>query len=1196
MHDHLAPQIRQADPAGRPEYRQRGLSLRRRRVHPAGERTVDSRHFLLGRRSRRPAAPPVRRRPRSPKRATTVDASTTKGSRIAQHHLLRPKTARSRLEARTFPRGTVTEQKHGAGDRRPRVSELIQSVCARAHGRALEGRGSRPLRGVRAPVLPLGAARGSRRPEPPTSTAPRSPTGTWRASAPGRGEGPRLQPGPRAGRLASPHTVVEIVTDDMPFLVDSVTMELDRQGYGIDLVIHPVMRVRRDADGQLIEVLEPDATPPATRSGVDPPRRGRRASATPSALRATCRRVARVLGDVAAPSQDWGAMRSAAERRSRRARATPAADRRGEIERGKAFLDWLADDHFTFLGYREYELVERRRRERAEGRRRLRPRDPARRRRRRRFTPLGRRRCELARAPAPARAHQGELALDRAPPRVPRLHRGQALRRPTAGHRRAALPRPVHDRARTSESPLRDPAAARQGRSGAGARRRSRPTATTRKALLEILETYPRDSLFQIDDRRAVRDRDGHPRARRAPAPAAVRAPRTRSTVSSPAWSASRAIASTREPRADRTDPLRGVRRQPRRLDAAAVASRCSCACTTSSTARRGRPDDTTSRSSRRRLRRGDRGWTDDLREALIEELGEERGARSTSATSARSRPPTATTGRRARRSPTSRRLEELLADRRPDHQPLPPARGRRRRRSAASSSAPARRALRRAADVRAHGRRGRRRAPLRDHARGRRSRCGSTTSACAAPPSDLERVRDAVPGGVPRRVARRARGRRPQRARARGRAHRPRDHDRARGRASTCARPGSRSRTPTWSARCIATPRSRAAGAAVRRPLRPRRPDDELRRSAQAGAIEDGDRRGRSLDEDRILRSFLTVVLATLRTNYFRTDATGGEPRAASCRSSSTPTEIPLLPLPRPQFEIFVYSPRVEGVHLRGGKVARGGLRWSDRREDFRTEVLGLMKAQMVKNALIVPVGSKGGFVVKRPPAEGGREALLDGGDRLLPDVPRRPARPHRQHRRRRGASRADRRWCATTRTTRTSSSPPTRARRRSPTSPTASRPTTASGSATRSPRAARRATTTRRWASPPAAPGSRSSATSASSAPTSRRPTSPSSGSATCRATCSATACCSRATSGWSPRSTTARVPRPGPRSRAPASPSASGCSSCRARRGATTTRRLISEGGGVYPRTAKSIPISAAGQGGAGDRGRASSRPPS
>jgi glutamate dehydrogenase len=128
------------------------------------------------------------------------------------------------------------------------------------------------------------------------------------------------------------------------------------------------------------------------------------------------------------------------------------------------------------------------------------------------------------------------------------------------------------------------------------------------------------------------------------------------------------------------------------------------------------------------------------------------------------------------------------------------------------------------------------------------------------------------------------------------------------------------------------------------------------------------------SLDEDRILRSFLAVVMAILRTSYFCEE----RPQLSF---KLDPTAIPFLPLPRPRFEIFVYSPRVEGVHLRGGSVARGGLRWSDRPEDFRTEVLGLMKAQMVKNALIVPVGSKGGFVVKRPPAEGGREALQREG-----------------------------------------------------------------------------------------------------------------------------------------------------------------------------------------------------------------------
>ena len=88
-------------------------------------------------------------------------------------------------------------------------------------------------------------------------------------------------------------------------------------------------------------------------------------------------------------------------------------------------------------------------------------------------------------------------------------------------------------------------------------------------------------------------------------------------------------------------------------------------------------------------------------------------------------------------------------------------------------------------------------------------------------------------------------------------------------------------------------------------------------------------------------------------------------------------PAAVPDLPLPRPLYEVWVYSPRCEGVHLRGGRIARGGIRWSDRREDFRTEVLGLMKAQMVKNAVIVPVGAKGGFVVKKPPATADRDAL---------------------------------------------------------------------------------------------------------------------------------------------------------------------------------------------------------------------------
>lgn len=130
-------------------------------------------------------------------------------------------------------------------------------------------------------------------------------------------------------------------------------------------------------------------------------------------------------------------------------------------------------------------------------------------------------------------------------------------------------------------------------------------------------------------------------------------------------------------------------------------------------------------------------------------------------------------------------------------------------------------------------------------------------------------------------------------------------------------------------------------------------------------------------LDEDRILRRMLEVMLATLRTNYFQTDKQGNAKLYFSFKLN--PYLISELPLPLPQYEIFVYSPRLEGVHLRTSKVARGGIRWSDRREDFRTEILGLMKAQNVKNAVIVPSGAKGGFVTKCLPAEGSREEIME-------------------------------------------------------------------------------------------------------------------------------------------------------------------------------------------------------------------------
>jgi glutamate dehydrogenase len=133
------------------------------------------------------------------------------------------------------------------------------------------------------------------------------------------------------------------------------------------------------------------------------------------------------------------------------------------------------------------------------------------------------------------------------------------------------------------------------------------------------------------------------------------------------------------------------------------------------------------------------------------------------------------------------------------------------------------------------------------------------------------------------------------------------------------------------------------------------------------------------SLDEDRILRQFVATIMATLRTNLWQVAAGGFAKPYISFKLN--PREIPGVPEPKPLFEIWVYSPRIEGVHLRGGKVARGGLRWSDRREDFRTEILGLVKAQQVKNTVIVPVGSKGGFVLKNPPPASDRDAFMAEG-----------------------------------------------------------------------------------------------------------------------------------------------------------------------------------------------------------------------
>jgi len=187
----------------------------------------------------------------------------------------------------------------------------------------------------------------------------------------------------------------------------------------------------------------------------------------------------------------------------------------------------------------------------------------------------------------------------------------------------------------------------------------------------------------------------------------------------------------------------------------------------------------------------------------------------------------------------------------------------------------------------------------------------------------------------------------------------------------------------PEIAARLVALFESRFAGGDQRsngKPNRGRTPED---RDVESKEIVESIRRQldavSSLDQDRILRSYLTLIQATLRTSFFQR-SNEGRPKSYVAFKLD-PQAIPELPAPRPRYEIWVYSPRFEGVHLRFGAVARGGLRWSDRREDFRTEVLGLVKAQMVKNAVIVPAGAKGGFVLKQAPPPSDREAFQAEG-----------------------------------------------------------------------------------------------------------------------------------------------------------------------------------------------------------------------
>jgi glutamate dehydrogenase len=780
-------------------------------------------------------------------------------------------------------------------------------------------------------------------------------------------------PDPDEDGYGASRTVVEIVSDDMPFLVDSVTMELNRQGYAIDLVIHPMMRFRRDESGRLEEVLEPgvEAADALEESIL-------RAEVTheddEEERQRLHRGIAKVLDDVAAAVHDWGPMRERTDTIVEELESNPPPIERAEIQEGIQLMHWLADDHFTFLGYREYDFVER------DGEHGLTPIEgsglgilhgkPQ-----RAFTKLTQRAVELARS-------RHLLVVTKANSRST-VHRPAYL--DYIGIRRFSPEGEVVGERRFlglfthyayRESPLQIPML--RGKVKRVLERAGFPPAShDSKALLEILEAYPRDSLFQIEtdklfeiamgilglgERQRLRLFVRHDPLDRFVA-CLVIFPRDRFNTQNRERIGRILMEEFGGSHLDWTLHL---------SESVLVRVQYIVHCAS------GIPDDIDIEALERRLVRAIRNWADELRAALIDEHGEERG-QSLFRRYELAFPPAYREDHTARGAvPDVARLEELIRRGGPIINLYRASQEEERSREdpqavrcelfssgdvALSDVLPTFEHMgAKVVDEHPYEIRPRDCDPVWLYDFGLR---------CVA--DDVERVRDAFQEaflGVWRGEL---------------------EDDGLNGlvlAASLSGREIAVLRAVARYLRQAAIPYSDAymVRTLLRHPdvaglllkLFTARFDPEQRDDQQADSlrceIEETIDGVESLDEDRILRSFLAVVMAILRTSYFCEE----RPQLSF---KLDPTAIPFLPLPRPRFEIFVYSPRVEGVHLRGGSVARGGLRWSDRPEDFRTEVLGLMKAQMVKNALIVPVGSKGGFVVKRPPAEGGREALQREG-----------------------------------------------------------------------------------------------------------------------------------------------------------------------------------------------------------------------
>lgn len=776
----------------------------------------------------------------------------------------------------------------------------------------------------------------------------------------------------------STHTVVEIINDDMPFLVDSVVADLNRMNLAINLLIHPVMRAKRDEKGQLVEMA--DEGDPATEESffhIQVPRQPDGAR-----LEEIRKSVELVLADVRAAVEDWRAMLGKLDEAIKRIDATPPPIPAEQLAEEIAFLRWIRDNNYLFLGARAYRLVVKK----GKTYQQL-------------DTKSG---LGVLREPSPQSIARSETPLKRD---IARFVRRKELLIITKTNTRSTVHRPVHmdyigirlfdekgdvvGEQRfigllTSTAYNRNPSEIpllRRKVANVFQRFSFSPTGYSGKALLNILETYPRDELFQTSEEELAQFASGILQLEK----------RQRLRIFVRRDNYARSIFCFVYVPRDRYDSQLRKRFDAILLKAFHGSSYQFSAQVSESMMARLQyiiriPPDASGpyeiSEIEASLIEASRNWNDDLRDALADHFGEERGG-GLYHRYASSFPAAYRDAFSASQAALDVGHMESLNDERPLAMSLYG-----RVESAedvmhfkifhADASVPLSGVLPMIENMgltvlaespyaieRAPGRiwihdftlRDRRRQPV-NLDKIKKSFEAAFAKVWAGDAEDDGFNELVVCAGLEWHevVVLRAYSRFMRQAGA------------------------------SFSQGYIA--RTLAANPEVTRDLinlfrarldPDKRTDVKTRENEIRQRIYYGFDKVENLDDDRILRRFLDLIQNTLRTNYFQTMRNGSPKPYLSLKLDSE--KIADLPEPRPMVEIFVYAAGVEGVHLRGGRVARGGLRWSDRREDFRTEILGLVKAQMVKNAVIVPVGAKGGFVVKRPPAEGGREAFLQEG-----------------------------------------------------------------------------------------------------------------------------------------------------------------------------------------------------------------------